>query len=106
MENVPGTEKENVPGTELPGEITWVGWMWNTVPIKLPARTEVQLPNILDLIGLGCSHGVQFAKLILHSFFHFLFLVALGLQTSIPAEAGLVLSPRQGPQHKKKGWHP
>jgi len=55
-----------------------------TIPIKLPARIEVQLPNILDFIGLGLSHGVQLAKLNLHFLLHSLFLAALGLQISIP----------------------
>lgn len=80
-----------------------------TVPIKLPARIQVQLPNILDFIGLGLSHGVQFVKLILHFLLHFLFLATLGLQTSIPArvtisaEVGPVPSHRCGSQHIKKG---
>lgn len=80
-----------------------------TVPIKLPARIQVQLPNILDFIGLSLSHGVQLAKLILHFLLHFLFLATLGLETSIPArvtisvEVGPVLSQRCGSQHIKKG---
>lgn len=55
-----------------------------TVPIKLPARIQVQLPNILDFTGLGLSHGVQLAKLNLYFLLHSLFLAALGLQISIP----------------------
>lgn len=55
------------------------------IPIELPSRIQVQLPNILDLIGLSLSHGVQFAKFNLHFLLHFLFLAALGLWTLIPA---------------------
>lgn len=69
-------------------EITRASWgrrVLSTVPIKLPARIQIQLPNILDFIGLGLSHGVQFAKLILYFLLHFLFLVTLHLLTSMPA---------------------
>lgn len=49
------------------------------VPIELPAGVQVQLPDVLDGIGLSLSHGVQFAKLSLHFSLHFLFLGTLGL---------------------------
>jgi hypothetical protein len=57
-----------------------VGWLGlGTVPVKPPARIQVQLPQVLDLTGLSLSHGIQFAKLSLHSLLHFFFLAALGL---------------------------
>lgn len=49
------------------------------VPVKLPASIQVQLPDVLDGIGLSLSHGVQFAKLNFHSPLYFLSLVTLGL---------------------------
>lgn len=50
------------------------------IPIELPAGAQVQLPDVLDPIGLGLGHGIQFAKLHLHSPLHLLFLATLSLQ--------------------------
>lgn len=58
----------------------WLGLGPTPIPIELPARAQVQLPDILDPAGLSFSHGVEFAKLHLHSLLHLLFLAALSLQ--------------------------
>ena len=70
-------QKRNPPAKShgLLGRVRGMG----TVPIKLPARIQVQLPNVLNFTGLSLSHGVQFTKLNLHFFLHFLFLAALRL---------------------------
>lgn len=89
IEDLKGLYSRNRKGTPWGNYMGWLGLGVGgggvgTVPIKLPARIQVQLPNILDFIGLGLSHGVQLAKFNLHLLFHFLFLVALGLWISIP----------------------
>ena len=84
VEDLKGLYSRNRKGTPWGNYMGWLGlgvgggWM-GTVPIKLPARIQVQLPNILDFTGLSLSHGVQLAKLNLHFPLHFLFLAALGL---------------------------
>lgn len=61
----------------------WLGLGTGTtpIPIELPARAQVQLPDVLDRTGLSLGHGVQFAKLNLHSPLHLLLLAALSLRT-------------------------
>lgn len=59
----------------------WLGLGTTPIPIELPAGAQVQLPDILDPICLGLGHGIQFAKLYLHSPLHLLFLATLSLRT-------------------------
>lgn len=90
VKDLKGLYSRNGKGTPWGNYMGWLGvgvavrMGTGTIPVKLPARIEVQLPNILDFIGLSLSHGIQLAKLSLHFLLHSLFLAALGLQISIP----------------------